>query len=643
MQRPFRHRRRLVTVTSVLLLAATVGPANGADVRAQNFQRIQGEGSSWAGNAIDDMRVNVEQFGISLDYNPSGSTSGRKNFIEGLVDFAASDIPFQFEPEDGSAPENPAPGSYAYIPVVAGGAAFAYNLKIGGRPVTNLRLSGENVSKIFTSAITQWNDPAIQADNPGLVMPARQIFPVVRSDGSGSTAQFTRWMIAEHPAIWNDFCDRSGRAPQCGVTSNYPTYKGMIGQVGDPGVIAGVVGPQSEGAIGYVNYSYALFNSAPVVKVLNKAGFYTEPTPENVAVSLLKADINRDESNPAAYLTQVLDGVYNDTDPRNYPLSSYSYFILPTTVFGNFNEDKGYTLSVFANYAMCQAQQRSASLGYSPMPISLVRAALEQIRKIPGAVADDIDVSRCDNPTFDAADPDNPNKLASIAPQPQECDRQGTLQCPDGTGGLGDVPTAVAGPAAGGTAGSGSSATSGGPTGGGTTGGGSTDGDGAAAGGDDAGTGGGETGVGATGSGATGGGVASGSGAGSGSTGTGSTGATGTGTTGALGTGSTGALGTGTENPGGIVGGGADGAACDPDTGECTPAAVADGSVVDPATGQVVSPGAGANVGAVTPTNLDGGPGIGHAVLVLLVIVLALALVLGPAFAWRYLSVGSPA
>ena len=127
-----------------------------ASVDAQeSYQRISGEGSSWAANAIDAMRVNVKQFGITVDYNPSGSSAGRKNFLNGTVDFAASDIPFQFEPEDGSAPENPAPGSYAYIPVTAGGTAFMYNLNINGQRVTNLRLSGENISKIFTGVIKQ--------------------------------------------------------------------------------------------------------------------------------------------------------------------------------------------------------------------------------------------------------------------------------------------------------------------------------------------------------------------------------------------------------------------------------------------------------------------------------------------------------
>lgn len=435
-----QRARRLGAALAIVVAAAGAFPAA---TEAQSYQRISGEGSSWAANAIDAMRVNVRQFGITVDYNPSGSTAGRKNYLNGTVDFAASDIPFQFHPEDGSAPENPAPGSYAYIPVTAGGTAFMYNLVINGQRVSNLRLSGENVSKIFTGAITMWNDPSLQADNPGLALPARAIVPVVRSDGSGSSAQFTRWMIDRHPAIWNDYCQRSGRAPACGFTSFYPTIQGMIAQSGDLGVAGYVSQSFAEGAIGYVNYSYALGVQFPVAKVLNAAGFYTEPTPENVAVSLLKAGINMDSSNPAVYLTQQLEGVYTDTDPRNYQLSSYSYFILPTTIAGQFNEAKGRTLGAFTYYAMCQAQQQSASLGYSPMPVNLVEASFEQIRKIPGVEVQSIDIRSCNNPTFS---PDGTNVLARGAPMPKDCDRQGQAQCPDGTGGL-RTPTATNTPA----------------------------------------------------------------------------------------------------------------------------------------------------------------------------------------------------
>jgi len=462
---PVRRIAGRVVAATLAVSAVCVGVVSPA--RADEYQRISGEGSSWAANAIDAMRVNVRQFGITVDYNPSGSTSGRKNFLNGTVDFAASDIPFQFNPEDGSAPEKPVAGSYAYIPVVAGGTAFMYNLKINGKRVTNLRLSGENVAKIFTRTITKWNDPAIQADNPGLTLPARDVVPVVRSDGSGSSAQFTKWMIATNSEIWNEYCQRSGRAPACGYTSFYPTVRGVVAQSGDLGIAGYVSQSFAEGAIGYVNYSYALGAQFPVAKVLNKAGFYTEPTPENVAVSLLKAKINENAADPAVYLTQQLEGVYSDTDPRSYQLSSYSYFILPTAIAGQFNEAKGRTLGAVAYYMMCQAQQQSASLGYSPMPINLVQASLKQIAKIPGVEVQSVDIKKCNNPTFS---PDGTNLLAKKAPQPKACDKKGANQCPYGTGGMRNVQTPVNSSASGGTGGSGGTGSGGSSSGDGATG-----------------------------------------------------------------------------------------------------------------------------------------------------------------------------
>ena len=435
-----RGRSAPKLAAALLVVASIIAFVPGSGNAQESYQRISGEGSSWSANAIDAMRVGVRRIGITVDYNPSGSSAGRKNFLNGTVDFAASDVPFQFDPEDGSAPEIPAPNSYAYIPATAGGTAFMYNLTINGQRVTNLRLSGETIAKIFTGVITQWNDAAIAADNPGLTMPAKAIVPVVRSDGSGSTAQFTTWMIARHKGIWEAFCAATGRADTCGSTLFYPTPPGGIAQSGDVGVAGYVSQGFAEGAIGYVNYSYALAVQFPVAKVLNAAGYYTEPTPQNVAVSLMQARINTDESNPATYLTQDLSGVYTDADPRNYQLSSYSYFILPTRVGGQFNEAKGRTLAAFTYYAMCEAQQQSASLGYAPLPVNLVTASFDQIAKIPGAEVQNINVQSCNNPTFS---PSGENLLAVNAPQPQECDRQGPAQCATGTGGVPDVPTPV--------------------------------------------------------------------------------------------------------------------------------------------------------------------------------------------------------
>jgi phosphate transport system substrate-binding protein len=421
-------------IVALSMLASRALPA-----AADSYVPVSGAGSSWSANALDQWIADVDQYGMRINYAPTGSSDGRHQFLQGTVDFAASDIPFQSHPEDGSAPELPAAGSYAYMPITAGGTVFMYNLSINGQRVTDLRLSGQNIAKIFTGVITHWNDPALQADNPGLTLPNQQVVPVVRSDGSGSTAQFTMWMISQYPSIWNAFCQASGRAPACGQTSYYPTVGNMIAQNGDLGVAGYVAQNYAAGAIGYVNYSYALNEHFPVVKLLNNAGYFTEPTPQNVAVSLLKAQVDTaDVNDPSKYLTQQLGGVYNDSDPRTYQLSSYSYLILPTSLGGQFTTAKGKTLAAFSYYAMCQGQQESADLGYSPMPVNLVQASFDQIKKIPGAVVQNVNIQSCNNPTFS---PTSPNLLADTAPMPAACDKQGPTQC---TGGSGGAPQATA-------------------------------------------------------------------------------------------------------------------------------------------------------------------------------------------------------
>ena len=138
------------------------------------------------------------------------------------------------------------------MPITAGGTVFMYNLKIDGQQVTNLRLSGENIAKIFTGQITNLDDPALAADNPGLTLPNQSIVPVVRSDGAGDSFELTEWMISQYPSIWNAYCSASGRAPACGPTSFYPTAGAMIAQSGDLGVAGYVSQSYADGSIGYV-------------------------------------------------------------------------------------------------------------------------------------------------------------------------------------------------------------------------------------------------------------------------------------------------------------------------------------------------------------------------------------------------------
>jgi ABC-type phosphate transport system substrate-binding protein len=187
-----------------------------------------------------------------------------------------------------------------------------------------------------------------------VTLPARKIAPVVYSNGSGTVAQFTAWMTSQHAALWDDYCHRNGRnLTPCGLTSFYPLGPGMEAKAQSQGVSGFVAQDTSEGAITFVEYSYARNAGFPVAKVLNAANYYVEPQAGSVTVALLNAKIAPD-------LTQDLSQVYLNSDSRTYPLSSYSYMIIPkdTRQGSNFTEQKGRTLSEFAAYFLCEGSSR---------------------------------------------------------------------------------------------------------------------------------------------------------------------------------------------------------------------------------------------------------------------------------------------
>lgn len=379
--------RRALRGTLVALVVGALAFGAAVPAQAASYVAIAGSGSTWSQNVLDQWRRNVaSNYGMTVNFSGTGSSAGRSDFIKGSVDFAVSEIPFQRTPEDGSAPEISDRG-YAYLPIVAGGTSLMYNLKIGGKKVDNLQMSGDVVTKIFSGQIKKWNDPALIADNPGLALPDKDIMPVVRSDGSGSTAQFTKWMATQYPSIWTTAM--TSQFP----TAKLPAYKAQSGSLGVSGYVSQNYG---EGSITYVEYSYAMKSGFPVVKVKNAAGSYVEPTASNVEVALRAARINEDKSSPD-YLTQILDGVYNNADPAAYPMSSYSYMIVPTQATGIFNESKGYTLGEFVKYVVCQGQKQAGALGYSPLPNNLVKAAFDQISKIPGSQVGAYDANSCSN------------------------------------------------------------------------------------------------------------------------------------------------------------------------------------------------------------------------------------------------------
>jgi phosphate transport system substrate-binding protein len=420
--------RRLLAGTAAVLVAllgsgATAGPASGANSHAL----ISGTGSSWSANAVNQWIADVQSNGLQVVFTPSGSAQGRRDFANRQNDFGVSDIGFQGTDPETGADDTSDGRAYAYLPLVAGGTSFPYQIKVAGQLVKNLRLSGLTLAKIFTDKITNWDDPEITKDNNGRKLPSLPIIPVVHSEGSGSSAQFTRYLATEFPSYWTPF--NGGKS---NFTEYFPAAKGQVPQNGSDGVMNFVSSAAANGAIGYDEYSYALGKGYPVAKVENKAGYFTLPTQYNVAVALTKAEINYNKGS-IDYLLENLDKVYVDPDKRTYPLSSYSYEILPTASNDKtMTTAKRQTLADFDYYSICAGQKEMGPIGYSPLPINLVEAGFQQIAKLhkadKGVNLTKENVTNCDNPTFVAGHPKD-NHLAQIAPEPLACDKVGAGPC----------------------------------------------------------------------------------------------------------------------------------------------------------------------------------------------------------------------
>jgi len=439
-------------IAGIFLILAGIVPLSTAQASSIT---VAGAGSTWSQVAVDQWRADVRtKLGITINYQGNGSSAGRQFYVLNQVDFAVSEIPFT--PEEAS--QLKAAGkSYQYLPIVAGGTALMFNLKdASGRQVTSLRLSPETIGKIFTGSIDDWSDPAITADN-GKAFPAKRIVPVVRSDGSGTSAQFSAF-LAKQTSTWSAFAKVQGVSAKEG-TSNYPQGWGnSVAQKGSDGVANFVANTSTGGgSITYVETAYALQRGFPVAAVKNASANFTLPTPANVATALAKATLNKDR-------TQNLTGVYTNKSKGAYPLSSYSYMIIPTT---GLNADKAKVIGQFALYFACEGQQKAAVLGYSPLPKNLVQAVFDAISGLQGADAP---------PALNAKNCANPSLSGDLG---NGADDAGTSTGATAGGGSTSGGDTGGGTTSGGDTGDGTTSggsTSGGDTGGGTTGGGTTDG-----------------------------------------------------------------------------------------------------------------------------------------------------------------------
>jgi ABC-type phosphate transport system substrate-binding protein len=381
-----RKLSKLVT----LLAAVPLGLAITAPASAGGHVAISGSGSSYASIAVDEWAQSVRPAGIVVNYNPDGSAAGQNDYISAQDDFAVSDEPFRTSVDKlAGLPPQHVPYGFSYIPAVGGGTAFLYHLSVHGKQIRNLRLSEKTLMEIFTGRITNWDDPRITHDY-GTKLPSLPIIPVIHTDAAGSTFYFTSWLARVFPSQWNAFCDRvhPGIKPPCGPTQIYPQFGNAKGQNGSNNVADYISSSAANGAIGYDESLYSVPGRIPVLELQNPAGDYVQPTFVNVTTALTRARINENPHSPR-YLQENLNAVYTFKNPKSYPLSSYSYWIVPRTGTRqppNFTRAKGNTLSLVVEFALCAGQTHLDSLGYAPLPPNLVAGGLLTAKSIPGHV-----------------------------------------------------------------------------------------------------------------------------------------------------------------------------------------------------------------------------------------------------------------
>ena len=346
-----RRGSKVAGILTGLLLLGT--PA--AFAATHSNVTVTGAGSTFVLNMMEQWKSDFNKStGVNIAYTGVGSGAGRAQLIAGTVDFAGSDVAAAATEIQQLKDKY---GDFVYIPNIAGAISVQYNVP----GLTNLKLTGATLAKIFSGKITAWNDPAIAADN-GAAGPSLPIQVFVRSDKSGTSGVFTDYLTHVDPADW-----------AAGATQTFPTDKGQIGKAGSDGVANAV--KAASGGIGYAEHSFAVERQLGEVQVKNGAGEFKGPDTAAVTQAIDAAATNPDGTLALNYTT---------ANAGVYPISTTSYFIVPTKMDPN----KGDNLVAFLNYALsADGQGKAASLGYAPLPDKVRTAALAAVTKINATAA----------------------------------------------------------------------------------------------------------------------------------------------------------------------------------------------------------------------------------------------------------------
>jgi phosphate transport system substrate-binding protein len=288
--------------------------------------------------------------GIGLNYQSIGSGGGIKQIKAKTVTFGASDAPLKAAELDAA--------GLVQFPMVMGGIVPVVNLK-GIKP-GELVIDGDTLAKIFMGEIKAWNDPAIKKLNAGVNLPSTAIAVVHRSDGSGTTFNFTDYLSK----VSKTWADKIG-------SSTAVEWPVGIGAKGNEGVAN--MTSQTDGAIGYVEYAYAKQNKLTFTDMVNKGGKKVAPTSEAFAA----AAANADWKGTPGYAVILND----QPGDKSWPITAATFILMYKQP-----QDKAAATEAlkFFAWAYKSGDKMAAELDYIPMPDNVVKMVegtwAEQIR-----------------------------------------------------------------------------------------------------------------------------------------------------------------------------------------------------------------------------------------------------------------------
>jgi phosphate transport system substrate-binding protein len=379
-----------------LVLVAGAGAPAGASNAPAN-----GQGSTYAALAFQQWTQSVQNQGLNLNYTPTSSPAGLEAYGQNTADFAGTEAEFS-ELLPGS-PVN-VPRGFEYTPDAAGATAIMYNVALsasGQDPVNSLRLAPLTIAKIFLGKISNWDDPAISADNGGVVLPNQHITVVCRTGQSGTTALFYDFVAHTDPSDYAAWAAQNGYSTSSRIleVDNASSPTNMACQSGSDTEANYIAA--NRWTIGYDEFGYARVYNDSVAWVQNASGAWVQPYAVNISAALASAQLSPDTS-------QDLTGVYTSSNPLAYPISAYSYILVqcapnpsrPTCTSPYPNQGIASTMSQFMNYVACAGQIHMAEIGYAPLPPQLSQFMANAVGWMLGQPAQQLSPGNCSNPTF---------------------------------------------------------------------------------------------------------------------------------------------------------------------------------------------------------------------------------------------------